>query len=634
MYTQENIVLTPAQYNELSSFVDNAKYNLETINSFLSSFKSNGVNVNVNVNGDLNVKSKVNEIVKRNEQSNIDYDSTNSSIKSEKQWFICNSDPESETGSNWISNRGQLLSQFVITSPASFLNLLERTQAVVAGGFAVNCLFGFDLKNYNGDMDIFLTEKIWKKDDDIKEFKNFFYNQGYSITLDVNTKTSDLSEHYGVNQECPKDMQKSTRIVEAYKSLNKISRMVVFSKTINGIQKDIQVIFTEYDCIRSHIRTFDMSICQTFFDHKNLYTRFKYHQLTLNRVNMLLKKDVNVYEDIKYLKRIYKYQSRGFRTYFDPSLNSQFRVGKPQSPEFQTIDDAILRISQIDALLEWYQQDPQNSPVIPVNSLQGKKILCYNVGRNNQICYYRVSDNMDTLTLKVSFDQHLRTFFISTDNPFIKEDPVMNVTLLVDTDYKILFIEEQLRLYKSIIEQENELYETDYNTSSAELIKDPIEYLENKIEKNIKKMMSVHNINKNGNNTNSIFPLTLLTLYAKNLFGWLTNPLYLFKNTDRIGNPFKHKYTELFNTYVDILQENILQLKETNTDYTNIQTIIQSIFMNYIFENIKDVRWLLSLMLVYPDLFKFTEAHYKAAVNNNVARDNLYLIKKELKQNL
>ena len=500
MSTQENIVLTSAQYNELSSFVDNAKLNLEKINSFLSSFKLNDVNVNVNENNNINVDSKVTEIVKRNEKANFVYDSTNPSIKSDKQWFICNNDPESETGSNWISNRNKLLSQFDL-NVNDFLKLLEKTQAVVAGGFAVNCLFSFDLKNYNGDMDIFLTDKFWKKDgddDDIKQIINYLSIEGYSITLDVNTKTSDLSEHYGVDQECPKDKQKSARIVEAYKSLNKISRMVVFSKKVNGVKKDIQVIFTEYDCVRSHIRTFDMSICQTFFDHKNMYIRFKYHLLTLNRVNMLLKKNVNVYEDIKYLKRVYKYQSRGFKTYFNTDLNSQFRVGKPQSPKIQNKEEAVLYVSQINALLDWYQQEPQNSPIIPLDNLQGKKVRCYNVGLNihNQYCSY----NMDPLTLKVRFDSICKNKFISTDdNSNIPDQPCMNVTMLVDKDYKILFIAEQLRAYKSIIEQEFNLVEDKVEDEvedevkvvvkdEIKLIKDPVEYLENKIEKNIKKM--------------------------------------------------------------------------------------------------------------------------------------------------
>ena len=314
MSSTQNIVLSVSQYNELTSFVNNAKNNLEQLNSILSTIKV--TNENVVSTKDETTDLSVEEIVKNNEQSNINYDSSNPTIKSEKQWFICNSSGSRAPASDWISNRNSLLSQFDLNS-SEFLNILEKTNSVVAGGFAVNCLFGFDLNNYNGDMDIFLTENKLKTNvnEEIKLITCYLSKEGYNITLDSLFKSHDLGQHFGVIQECPKEYEKNQRIMNAYKSLNKISRIVVFSKTINGVQKDIQVIFTEYDCVRSHIRTFDMSICQTFFDHKNLYIRYKYHQLTLNKVNVLLKKNVDIFEDIKYLKRINKYQSRGFKTF-------------------------------------------------------------------------------------------------------------------------------------------------------------------------------------------------------------------------------------------------------------------------------------------------------------------------------
>ena len=524
MSSTQNIVLSVSQYNELTSFVNNAKNNLEQLNSILSTIKVTNENV-VSTKDETTVE----EIVKNNEQSNINYDSSNPTIKSEKQWFICNSSGSRAPASDWISNRNSLLSQFDLNS-SEFLNILEKTNSVVAGGFAVNCLFGFDLNNYNGDMDIFLTNKFWKNDDineDMKLIICYLSKEGYNITLDSWFKPHDLGQYSGVIQKCPKEYEKNERIINAYKTLNKISRIVVFSKTINGVQKDIQVIFTEYDCVRSHIRTFDMSICQTFFDHKNLYTRYKYHQLTLNKVNVLLKKNVDIFEDIKYLKRINKYQSRGFKTF-----------------------------------------DLEQKPFVEIKSLK-----------------------------------------LTNENVVSTKDET--------TDYRV----------STGISVENEV----------SLVKDSVKYLEDKIEKKIEIMISVYNIRNDEIN----FTTRTLLLYTQELFGWLKNPLRLFENTERIGNPFKHKYTDLFVVYVDILQFKLNTYNNSLTDDVNctniqaeIQRIIQSSFMNYVFENIKDIRWLLSLMLVYPDLFKFTDSHYKAAINKNVARDNLYLIKKELKQNV
>ena len=318
--SSQNLVLASAQFNELSSFINNDKLSLEKINQPLN-------NSYVNVD----------ELVKKNNESNICYDSTNPGpgpvitfISSEKQWFICNSNH-----TNWDSNRDKLLSSFDLKNTTSFLSLLEDTQSIVAGGFAVNCLSGFDLNNYTGDMDIFLTKKgVVSPYSELDKFKQYFSENGYTLYTEL-TKPNDLSQHYTKPQECPISQQTITRVVEAYKSLHKIDRMAIFSKTIDGIQKDIQVIFTEYDCVKAHIRTFDMSVCQTFFDHKNLYTRFKYHILTLERVNVLLK-NTNLYEDIKYLKRITKYQSRGFKTYFD--------INTPK---------ILLNYDVINNLLEW-----------------------------------------------------------------------------------------------------------------------------------------------------------------------------------------------------------------------------------------------------------------------------------------
>ena len=606
-----SFTLTLDQYNELFTFIKNTKESLKKLDSILSNASIINQNVTESLKLDSNLDNQlynndqnIKEIVNKNNISNDIYDSTNPTIKSEKQWLIC-------IQNNWNLNRDHLLNTFDIHHSASFLKLLETTKAVVAGGFAVNCLFGFDLDNYTGDMDIFLSKNKWKESSDFEDFKQYFYNHQYNMTLDSSFMSYDLSTQFGISQECPKQHKQTIRLVENYKSLNKISRIVVFSKIINNIQKDIQLIFTEYDCVRSHIRTFDMSICQTFFDHNHLYTRFKYHLLTLNKVNVLLKKDVNVYEDIKYLKRIYKYQSRGFKSYFSPVLNYHFRVGNTVSPDLQTIDDAILRVSQINALFDWYKQDPQNSPIVSSDSLNGKKVLCFNLGTSTQ----KSTRNIDPLTLSVRVDSKNKNKFISTDIPNIEEHPIDNVSLLVDTDYKILFIDEQLKEYRSNIERTFNLPESNIKENfNISIVRDPLEYLEEKIEKNIKKIKLDDNIS--------------LELYTRELFSWLINPLRLFDNNERIGTPFKHKYTELFNTYVDVLQEKLRLLKES--EYNNIQNIIQKEYMNYIFNNVKDIRWLLSLMLVYPDLFKITNAHYQSAIQNNVARDNLYIIKKQI----
>jgi|688.fasta_scaffold410183_2 hypothetical protein len=172
------------------------------------------------------------------------------------------------------------------------------------------------------------------------------------------------------------------------------------------------------------------------------------------------------------------------------------------------------------------------------------------------------------------------------------------------------------------------------STVNTKLVKDPVLYLD-EVETKLKKIQSSYWVSKEQQ-----LAYSSIGSYISNIFRLLYEPLQLFENIERIGNPFKHKYSELFNTYVEFIQEKLPNFKETikvwmnYSEYTYIQNIIYINYTEPIFKNIKDVRWLLSLMLVYPDLFVFTEKHYKDAVNNNVARDNLYLLKKFLKKDI
>ena len=598
MNTQENIILTPVQYDELTSFITNTKNWITKTESLLSTFKANTQSIITPISEPVSepVKKELNieEIVQLNTQANIDYDNTNPVIHFEKQWWICNS------YTDWKSNRDNLFSQFGLTNFTEFSTILESTKAVVAGGFAVNCLFGFDLSNYKGDIDIFMTENKWLKDPytSLTKFTSYFTEVGYIITSDNNFKNNELSEHHSIPQECPKKQQNISRIVNAYKSLHKITRMITYTNTINGIQKVIQVIFTEYDCIRSHIRTFDMSICQTFFDYKYIYTRYKYHILTLNKVNMLLKKNVDIHEDIKYLKRVHKYKSRGFRTYFD--INQiPFIVQDKKTP--------MLRNKGFNQLLEWKNNCDNECPVISLKELQSRKILYYVRIKPNAKLF--VND-----VCKIHYCEHIKADAIIFENK-VNEFYLFQLVYLVDTEYNIIFVEESIKIHKNRLDRKHSLLLfNNLKDEEVKLVKDPVAYLVD-IEVNIKKIDTLYSLT---------FCVDVLCFY-------LLKPLLLFVDTDRIGNPFKHKYTEIFNTYIDILQTKLILNIESNNKYSNIQSTIQSQFMTPIFEKIKDIRWLLSLMLVYPNLFVFNEKHYKFALELGTARDNLYIIKRELK---
>jgi hypothetical protein len=113
------------------------------------------------------------------------------------------------------------------------------------------------------------------------------------------------------------------------------------------------------------------------------------------------------------------------------------------------------------------------------------------------------------------------------------------------------------------------------------------------------------------------------------------NSLVFFKNGERIGNPFKERYTTLFRKMFEIFYTNLgEQLGNYVLENRDIQNSINEKFMEPVLSLIKDCRWLILLMQEYPEVFKFTQKHYDLAAKNEVARDNLYLIKRSLKQSI
>ena len=249
-------------------------------------------------------------------------------------------------------------------------------------------------------------------------------------------------------------------MVKIYQSLHKVDGIICFSCLINGSVKHVQFIITKYDCVKSHVRTFDMSICQTFFNHKNLFTRYLYKHLTFNKVNVLCKENVDLFSDIKYFKRIYKYSSRGFKPYFDIQNNKMFNL--------EIAEKEILKISNIEAethyfnlkkLLEW-----EKGAVIPLSELNNRKILSYYRQKPNVMLY---PDSICNVVLrKDSIGQDAYCLDFSNMNCYY-----FQVVYLVDENYNILFIKESLQYFIKVM--------TGFSLvpSNVEHIKDEVVYL-------------------------------------------------------------------------------------------------------------------------------------------------------------
>ena len=139
-------------------------------------------------------------------------------------------------------------------------------------------------------------------------------------------------------------------------------------------------------------------------------------------------------------------------------------------------------------------------------------------------------------------------------------------------------------------------FETDY-----------VSYLD-KIQKIIK-------LAKNTNtwlNTKDKIDFDTLVKFVQYLFACLHNPLrFRFETTEQIDDEFKLKYTELFKTNVEWLQDKLAFIKETNkvcvnnTSFDSIEKVIQLCFTTPIIERLRDNQWLISIMREYPNLFVF-----------------------------
>ena len=140
---------------------------------------------------------------------------------------------------------------------------------------------------------------------------------------------------------------------------------------------------------------------------------------------------------------------------------------------------------------------------------------------------------------------------------------------------------------------------------NSQSITDPVEYLD-KIKNCIKKLISTSSWLDNSNKID----FGTLTQFIKYLFDCLTNPFRFLISLQQsnISDTFKLKYTDLFNTNMQFLQEKLKLIKETNkvytnnTGFTNIENVIEEFFTQPILEIVQDKEWLNSLMSNYPTL--------------------------------
>jgi hypothetical protein len=209
-------------------------------------------------------------------------------IPYERQWYL-------ETG-NWKEYRNQvLIKQFHIQDVSLFLDTICRIDGIIAGGFALECLNPNPTSLYDGDIDIYVptTSKFQSLQDFLTK------DCGYQL-CDKNVRKQTDTESYDPKHKL------SSNLIHIYENINKIKDVLTYEKQ----GKYIQIIQLKSKHAVSHVRTFDLSGCQTYMTRDQLKTRHMYKDMTKQRVMQILNpaKDQD-----KFISRLIKYGNRGYK---------------------------------------------------------------------------------------------------------------------------------------------------------------------------------------------------------------------------------------------------------------------------------------------------------------------------------
>ena len=194
------------------------------------------------------------------------------------------------------------------TLTQQFLSTFANSKDIIIAGGAVTAAYqayknGLDTRQnkYDGDIDIFYGKKT----------------AGARAAEDME-QVIQMCKYQPVYQDdaCPQNpSHKRSRMEQLrdYESMKRISRIQYFDKpNANPIDaKQIQLIQVDYEAVRSHVRTFDLSCCQMYYMQGKIYMREMYAQLTAANF-MVLCWNNDLYMDTKYVERIRKYMERGF----------------------------------------------------------------------------------------------------------------------------------------------------------------------------------------------------------------------------------------------------------------------------------------------------------------------------------
>jgi len=182
--------------------------------------------------------------------------------------------------------------------------ILKESGACIAGSAALACLNRCSPDFNPGDIDIFFpaTEKGTQG---LKDIMKLLYIHPAFLCLSGDS----------INEALGDFLTEKIDELNVYKMNLDIQLISTITFRCKGKIQLIQLKEDRHTTLRSFFRSFDLSCCQVYFDGTDFYVRSIYRDLTLNKFNLILKKELLVPSGSKLGERIDKYIDRGFKTY-------------------------------------------------------------------------------------------------------------------------------------------------------------------------------------------------------------------------------------------------------------------------------------------------------------------------------
>lgn len=222
--------------------------------------------------------------------------STVYNIPYKKQWDICED--------HVVASFKTLLSSSFFESASraeEFLSLISSRNIAIAGG-SVLAAYVNDHTQF-GDIDIFHTPN-----EDTKKLQTFLQAQGFVVVDDAKPSVSSLVVQKAAQPNKRLFYSSSPAIQNYYTNIKHLNSVTTY---VNPQQRQIQLIEVAYDNVRTHIRNFDLSCCQIFYQSGSIYIRKMYAGMTAQRC-MVLCWNNDLMFDQRYANRIRKYRTRGW----------------------------------------------------------------------------------------------------------------------------------------------------------------------------------------------------------------------------------------------------------------------------------------------------------------------------------